>query len=202
MKKRKTILCVAACVLALAVLSGCAVTKPCVGDLAGRDTRLYFAEVEGKLYPYRVFYPTSCRYVQNPKSPDFRLFPLLVACHSSGADETWHVEFKGHPDRLQTIAEERGYVVACPAAPGRHWHNDPRDMDPETFRAKGGLCRPEAIAVIMEVARGMTKQMQIDQNRVHLAGASSVPLQYTGQLRNILRPLRLSRACAGALRTT
>ncbi len=144
-----------------------------VGDLFGRDTLLYFVEVNNRLHPYRVYFPQSYQYVQEPKSPDFKPFPLVVVCHSSGADEVAYFGWKGHTDRIQTIAEERGYVVACPGAPGRHWHNEPKTEDPEVIIKKGGLCKEEGIAVIMEVIREVTKQFWIDKDRVYATGASS-----------------------------
>jgi len=160
------------CSLLLVVLIGCVATRP-VGDLAGRDTYLCFAEVNGRLHPFRVYFPHDYEFVEDKQSPSFRPFPLLILCHSVGLDENAYFQWKGNEDRIQTIAEERGYIVACPAAPDRSWHNYPGEKDREVLLRQGGICKPESVDIIMEVLREMAKHYWIDDDRVYLAGASS-----------------------------
>ena len=149
--------------------------QPYVGDAGGRDTVLCFAELNGRLYPYRVYYPRGYKFSQKPKSPDFKLYPMAIFCHSSNADESAYFMWRGNSDRLQTAADQRGYVVVAPAAPGRYWHD--RDWTEE--KAEQGLvryrdvCKQEGIDVLMEIVPEMVKQNWIDKDRVYLTGASS-----------------------------
>ena len=87
-------------------------------------TEFCVVELNGRLHPYRIFFPS--RYVPAPEKEGGSVpkFPLVIACHPGGGDEHSYFEWKGNADRIQTIAEERGYIVACPAAPGNNWHED------------------------------------------------------------------------------
>jgi dipeptidyl aminopeptidase/acylaminoacyl peptidase len=130
-------------------------------------TEFCVVELNGRLHPYRIFFPS--RYVPAPEKDGGSVpkFPLVVACHPGGGDEHSYFEWKGNADRIQTIAEERGYIVACPAAPGNNWHEEAAGSE------FGFACKKESPDVIMAVVREIIRQRQVDENRVYLMGASS-----------------------------
>jgi poly(3-hydroxybutyrate) depolymerase len=124
-------------------------------------------ELDGRLHPYRIFFPS--RYVPAPEKEGGSVpkFPLVIACHPGGGDEHSYFEWKGNADRIQTIAEERGYIVACPAAPANNWHEAAAGSE------FGFTCKKESPDVIMAVVREIIRQRQVDESRVYLMGASS-----------------------------
>lgn len=137
------------------------------GKMPGSGTSFCMLEHDGRLYPYRIFFPSSYRHAPEEEGGDIEKFPLVIACHPAGGDEIAYFEWKGNADRIQTIAEKRGYVVACPAGPDRAWHV--RTAGP----APAVAAKPEAPAIIMALLQEVVKQRQIDTSRVYLTGASS-----------------------------
>ena len=133
----------------------------------GSGMTLCMAEHEGRLYPYRIFFPSSYRHAPTQEGGDVKAFPLVVACHPAGGDEIAYFQWKGNADRIQTIAEKRGFIVACPAGPDRAWHE--RIEGP----APGVASKPETPAIIDAVVREVVKQRHIDTTRIYLMGASS-----------------------------
>jgi predicted esterase len=96
-----------------------------------------------------------------------------------GGDEHSYFEWKGNADRIQTIAEERGYIVACPAAPGNNWHEEASGSE------FGFACKKESPDVIIAVVREIIRQRQVDESRIYLMGASSGGIAtYTTAARN------------------
>ena len=130
-------------------------------------TEFCVVELNGRLHPYRIFFPS--RYVPAPEKAGASVpkFPLVIACHPGGGDEHSYFEWKGNADRIQTIAEERGYIVACPAAPGNNWHEETAGSE------FGYACKKESPDVIISVVREIIRQRQVDESRVYLMGASS-----------------------------
>jgi len=136
---------------------------------------LCFVDVGDRLHPYRIFFPSRYRHVQNKKALDYDPLPLVIACHPSNSDETQYFAWPFKEDRIQTIAKERGYVVVCPGAPGGNWHwgkadptKKPEDIDTSTSPAK-----EQAAEIIMAIVREVGKQRHIDKTRIYLTGASS-----------------------------
>ncbi|UCF14388.1 MAG: prolyl oligopeptidase family serine peptidase [Phycisphaerales bacterium] len=135
--------------------------------MPGSGTSLCMLEYEGRLYPYRIFFPSTYRHAPDEEGGDIKKFPLVIACHPAGGDEIAYFEWKGNSDRIQTIAEKRGYVVACPAGPDGAWHVLTEGPAPAV------AAKPETPAIIMALLQEITKQRQIDMSRVYLMGASS-----------------------------
>jgi predicted esterase len=135
--------------------------------MPGSGTTFCMLEHEGRLYPYRIFFPSSYRHAPEEEGGDIKKFPLVIACHPAGGDEIAYFEWKGNADRIQTIAEKRGYVVACPAGPDRAWHVRTEGPAPAV------AAKPETSAIIMALLQEIIKQRQIDTSRVYLTGASS-----------------------------
>lgn len=135
--------------------------------MPGSGTTFCMLEHEGRLYPYRIFFPSSYRHAPEEEGGDIKKFPLVIACHPAGSDEIAYFEWKGNADRIQTIAEKRGYIVACPAGPDRAWHV--RTEGP----ALAVAAKTETPAIIMALLQEVIKQRQIDTSRVYLMGASS-----------------------------
>jgi predicted esterase len=124
-------------------------------------------EHAGRLYPYRIFFPSSYRHAPAQEGGDIKTFPLVIACHPAGGDEIAYFQWKGNADRIQTIAEKRGFIVACPAGPDRAWHE--RIQGP----APGVASKPETPAIINALVQEVVKQRHIDTTRIYLMGASS-----------------------------
>ncbi len=135
--------------------------------LPGSGTTLCMLEHEGRLYPYRIFFPSSYRHAPVEKGGDVTAFPLVVACHSAGSDEIAYFQWKGNADRIQTVAEQRGFIVACLAGPDRAWHE--RIEGP----APGVVAKPETPGIIDALVKEIVKQRHIDATRIYLMGASS-----------------------------
>ena len=135
--------------------------------MPGSGTTFCMLEHEGRLYPYRIFFPGSYQHAPEEEGGDIKKFPLVIACHPAGGDEIAYFEWKGNADRIQTIAERRGYIVACPTGPDRAWHVRTEGPAPAV------AAKPEAPAIIMALLQEIVKQRQIDTSRVYLMGASS-----------------------------
>jgi predicted peptidase len=135
--------------------------------MPGSGTSFCMLEHEGRLYPYRVFFPSSYRHAPEEEGGNIKKFPLVIACHPAGGDEIAYFEWKGNADRIQTIAEKREYVVACPAGPDRAWHVRTEGPAPAV------AAKPETPTIIMALLQEVVKQRQIDTSRVYLMGASS-----------------------------
>ena len=161
--------------LTASLLAGPSPSYPVPGgqDIAARRGRpeleTHFAAVDagGRLHPYRVFFPAKYGFAPAKVGGAVTAFPLVVACHPGGGDEHSYFEWKGNADRIQTIAEERGYIVACPAGPENNWHR----MDAQS--EFGVVCKDEAPVVIMKVVEELIRQRHVDETRIYLMGASS-----------------------------
>ena len=130
-------------------------------------TEFCVIELNGRLHPYRIFFPS--RYVPGSRESGASVpkFPLVIACHPGGGDEHSYFEWKGNADRIQTIA--RGTRIYCrlPAAPGNNWHEEAAGSE------FGYACKKESPDVIISVVREIIRQRQVDESRVYLMGASS-----------------------------
>lgn len=135
--------------------------------MPGSGTTFCMLEHEGRLYPYRIFFPSSYRHAPEEEGGDIKKFPLVIACHPAGGDEIAYFEWKGNADRIQTIAEKRGYIVACPAGPDRAWHERIEGPAPSV------AAKSETPAIVMALLQEVVKQRHIDTSRVYLMGASS-----------------------------
>jgi len=142
--------------------------------LAGMDTKLCMAEFHGNvLRPYRVFVPSSYEYAPAAPGEEAPKFPLVMMLHGGGTpehpcDENWYFANKESPDRVQTIAEERGYIVACPALPFVNLSHD----DPETRMRNVKKISEDGVAFVEAVIKDVTYYHHIDENRIYLTGAS------------------------------
>lgn len=131
------------------------------GDLA---TNLCFIEQNGRLYPYRIFFPSSYKHAPEESGEPIEKFPLVIALHSANEDETAYFQWRHNADRIQTIAEERGYVIACPAAPDQNWHV----KSGSDIGAKEGVTY-----IISKTMDEIIRQRHIDVTKIYLMGASS-----------------------------
>ncbi|MFC1737153.1 prolyl oligopeptidase family serine peptidase [Candidatus Hydrogenedentota bacterium] len=114
------------------------------GDIPYPDTHFGTVEVDGDQFSYRLFLPSTY--------DDTKPFPLIMGLHGGGGDETSYFEWKGNPDRIQTFAEDRGYIVVCPAAPRKR--------------------KELSVEVPLEVVRRIRKQRNIDPDRIYITGFS------------------------------
>jgi predicted esterase len=106
----------------------------------------YRSVVDDTLQPYRFYVPTN--YDAKKK------WPLVVALHGMGGDENSF--FAGYDNGvIRTIAEARGYIVACP-----------KGRQPASMYV--GAAERDVIDVIKE----MKREFSIDDNRVYLMGHS------------------------------
>lgn len=135
--------------------------------MPGSGTTFCMLEHEGRLTPYRIFFPSNYRHAPTEEGGDIQAFPLVVACHPAGGDEIAYFQWKGNADRIQTIAEKRGFIVACPAGPDRAWHE--RIEGP----APGVASKPGTPGIIDALVKEIVKQRHIDTTRIYLMGASS-----------------------------
>jgi len=155
--------------LGILVLAGCV----CTGQDTAWDTKpasgttFCMLEHEGRLYPYRIFFPSSYRHAPEQEGGDIKRFPLVIACHPAGGDEIAYFQWKGNADRIQTIAEKRAFIVACPAGPDRAWHVRTQGTAPAVAP------KPEAPAIVKALLQEVVKQRHIDTTRIYLMGASS-----------------------------
>ncbi len=141
--------------------------------LAGFDTKLCIAEYDGKLRPYRLFYPSSYQFAPAAPGGEVKPFPLVLMLHGGGSlnypcDENWYFANKESPERVQTIAEERGYVVACPALPHTLAPPGAPDRREKMLREITEEAVPFLEALIIDV----TYNHHIDEDRIYLTGAS------------------------------
>jgi len=135
--------------------------------LPDSGTTFCMLEHEGRFYPYRIFFPSSYRHAPAEEGGDIKAFPLIIACHPAGGDEIAYFQWKGNADRIQTVAEKRGFIVACPAGPDRAWHK--RVEGP----APGVVSKPETPGIIEALVKEIVKQRHIDATRIYLMGSSS-----------------------------
>ena len=158
-----------ATILSILTLAGgaCAGEAKRWSELPGSGTTFCMLEHEDRLYPYRIFLPSSYRHAPKEEGGDIKKFPLVIACHPAGGDEIAYFEWKGNADRIQTIAEERDYIVVCPAGPDRAWHMRTEGPAPAV------AAKPETPAIVVALLAEVVKQRHIDTSRVYLMGASS-----------------------------
>lgn len=141
--------------------------------LAGLDAELCIAEYNGTLRPYRLFVPSSYQYVPVAPGEEVPEFPLVVMLHGGGSadypcDENWYFANKETPERIQTIAEERGYILACPALPFTLvWHDDPGERERMLKRIS-----EQDVSFVEAVIEEVTYSHHVDEGRIYLTGAS------------------------------
>ena len=142
--------------------------------LAGLDTKLCFAEYgDNILRPYRLFIPSGYPFAPEEPNGSAAAYPLVVMLHGGGApahpcDENWYFANKEAPDRVQTIAEERGYLVACPALP---FTRVPPEAPDRIERITEELVE-HSLPLIDAVIKEVTYDYCIDERRIYLSGAS------------------------------
>jgi len=134
--------------------------------MAVNDTHFCMVEYEGGLRPYRIFFPSSYVHAPSEKGGEVKKFPLVVASPYVGGDESAYFEGRFAENRIQAIAEERGYVVACPALP----RVDMSRAGKVPFMQL--VLEADVPEMIMAVVNEIRKQRQIDDARIYLMGAS------------------------------
>ncbi len=142
--------------------------------LAGLDTKLCFAEFgKNVIRPYRLFIPSSYQWAPKRPGGKVKKFPLAVMMHGGGSlefpcDENWFFANKETPDRVQTFAEERGYIIACPTLAHVTIKRDGPDFKQQYRKFSRENDPPFVHALINDV----TYNMHVDETRVYLCGAS------------------------------
>ena len=129
------------------------------------ETDFCVIERDGRLYPYRIFFPSNYRHAPENEDDAIEKFPLVIACHTAGGDESSYFQWKSNAEHIQTIAQERGYVVACPAGPNGSWHERPD--------GSVGVVKEGITGIITDVKNEIIRQRHIDTTRIYLMGASS-----------------------------
>ncbi|MFC1734712.1 dienelactone hydrolase family protein [Candidatus Hydrogenedentota bacterium] len=143
-------------------------------SLGGMDTKLCFAEYgDNVIRPYRLFIPSSYEYAPSKAGGEVTPFPLIVMLHGGGSpdhpcDENWFFANKETPDRVQTIAEERGYIIACPALP---FVNVAPDLDNRARNWRQYIEEAD-VDFIQALIKDVTCNLHVDENRIYLSGAS------------------------------
>ena len=107
----------------------------------------YRSAVDGTLQPYRVYIPSAYH-------RQGRGWPLAVALHGWGGDENSLFEGRQNGE-LKRVAEERGYIVACPKG-----------------RGPTSLYLGSAERDVLDVIQQMQRDYVIDANRIYLLGHS------------------------------
>lgn len=120
--------------------------RPPLATRRGDIHLAYRAETDGQLQPYRIFVPSG----YHPA----RQWPLAIALHGWGGDENSLFEGRQNGE-LKRVAEERGYLVACPKGGG-----------PTSLYLGNG--ERDVLAVI----RQMQRDYQVDADRIYLLGHS------------------------------
>jgi acetyl esterase/lipase len=106
----------------------------------------YRSAVDDTLQPYRFYVPAS--YDAKKK------WPMVVALHGMGGDENSF--FTNYDNGLiRRIAEERGYIVACPKG-----------------RQPTSMYIGDAERDVLDVIKEMKREFSIDDDRVYLMGHS------------------------------
>jgi len=142
--------------------------------LAGMDAKLCIAEYgNGVLRPYRLFIPASYRFAPSAAGTPPEPHPLVVMLHGGGSagfpcDENWYFANRESTDRVQTVAAERGYLVACPALPFTRIAGNAPDRVEQMIEEIVKDCLPMIDAVIREILY----DYHVDPGRVYLSGAS------------------------------
>jgi len=141
--------------------------------LAGLDTKLCMAEYNGKVRPYRLFTPSNYQYAPATPGGEAPRFPFVVMMHGGGSfnypcDENWYFTNKETPERVQTIAEERGYIVACPALP---FTVVPPGVPDRRERMLKEIVE-DSVPCLEALIKDVIYNMHVDENRIYLTGAS------------------------------
>ncbi|MGE0128557.1 MAG: prolyl oligopeptidase family serine peptidase [Blastocatellales bacterium] len=106
----------------------------------------YRSAVDDTLQPYRFYVPTN--YDAKKK------WPMVVALHGMGGNENSF--FAGYDNGLiRRIAEERGYIVACPKG-----------------RQPTSMYIGNAERDVLDVIKEMKREFSVDDDRVYLMGHS------------------------------
>lgn len=122
---------------------------------AGRDPftsrrgdfrKAYLSKVDNTLQPYRIFIPSS----YDGSKP----FPLIIALHGMGGDETSYFDSYG-PGAFKVEAEKRGYIVACPKG-----------------RQSASMYMGSAEKDVMDVLEDVKRAYRIDTDRIYMTGHS------------------------------
>ena len=120
------------------------------------DTQQAYLAPDGELVRYRIFVPVGYDAT--------RRYPVIIAIHSGAGPGTyfdWEANFSNggaqEDNRLKRLAQERGYIVACPSGRGGSF---------------GEFLSPHGEADVLDVLRRVQSVYSVDTERVFLAGWS------------------------------
>src|SRR5215831_318240 len=112
----------------------------------GDIRKAYRSQVDGTLQPYRIFVPSMY--------DGSRAFPLIIALHGMGGDESSIFDQYGN-GAFKMEAEKHGYIVACP-----------KGREPASMYT--GSAEQDVLDVLAEVER----DYKVDPDRVYMTGHS------------------------------
>jgi poly(3-hydroxybutyrate) depolymerase len=121
------------------------------------DTQQAYLASDNELVRYRIFVPVGYDAT--------RRYPLVIAIHSGAGAGTyfdWEASFStdgtaSKENQLKRLAQERGYIVACPSGSGGSF---------------GEFLSPRGEADVLDVLRRVQSVYSVDPQRVFLAGWS------------------------------
>jgi poly(3-hydroxybutyrate) depolymerase len=113
--------------------------------------RSYVMEETGETIPYALFVPSG----YDPSTPS----PLMVSLHGAGRQFDWLMNYAGFLD----LADQHGYVVVTPLGYTRRGGYGYRGDSEQDRRAEQD---------VMNVFELVTKELNIDENRIYLWGHS------------------------------
>src|SRR5215467_1806308 len=112
----------------------------------GDIRKAYRSQVDGTLQPYRLFVPSTY--------DGSRSFPLVIALHGMGGDESSIFDQYGN-GAFKSEAEKHGYIVACP-----------KGREPASMYT--GSAEQDVLDVIATVER----DYKVDPDRIYMTGHS------------------------------
>jgi predicted esterase len=112
----------------------------------GDMRKAYRSRIDSTLQPYRIFVPSTY--------DGSRAFPLVIALHGMGGDESSIFDQYGN-GAFKSEAEKHGYIVACP-----------KGREPASMYT--GPAEQDVLDVISEVER----DYKVDLDRVYMTGHS------------------------------
>ncbi len=120
----------------------------------GDHQRHYWFDEAQEMMPYRVYVPSKWDGVSK--------LPMVLVLHGSTRDENYYFDRDG--GMLAKLAEEHGFVVACPLGyrPNAGWGSNARQV-------QGRLSEQDA----MNVLRLVSDEYGVDPTRVYLFGHSA-----------------------------
>jgi dienelactone hydrolase len=146
---------------AQAVLTSVKAGKDPFAKKTGDFKRHYTLDIANEVMPYRVYVPTS----YDGSKP----YPLIIALHGLGGTEDSF--FDGYDKKFVPLAEQHGYIVACPLGyrvdGGYGWGvgNPPADVAQRQSRERSE-------ADVMQVLEIVRQTYKVDPGRIYLMGHS------------------------------